>query len=124
MTPDPEPAAIVPGLAAIVLAGGRASRLGGADKPGLVVGARTLLAAVLSAAIEAGAGHVVIGPPRPGFSPPRPGFGPLAGGWPAPAADPGAPVPVAAFAQLGASVVIRTHRPFRRSAPGQSQPPG
>lgn len=57
MTPDPEPAAGVPELAAIVLARGRASRLGGTDKPGLV-GARTLLAAVISTAIEAGASHV------------------------------------------------------------------
>ena len=56
-------------LAAIVLAGGRAARLGGADKPGLVVGARTLLAAVVSAATEAGAGQVVVvGPARPGIA--------------------------------------------------------
>jgi molybdopterin-guanine dinucleotide biosynthesis protein A len=56
-------------LAAVVLAGGRASRLGGADKPGLVVGTRSLLAAVVSAAVEAGAGHVVVvGPARPGLS--------------------------------------------------------
>jgi molybdopterin-guanine dinucleotide biosynthesis protein A len=48
-------------LAAVVLAGGQASRLGGADKPGLVVGTRSLLAAVVSAAVEAGAGHVVVG---------------------------------------------------------------
>ena len=33
----------------IVLAGGRAARLGGADKPTMVVGGRTLLAAVLAA---------------------------------------------------------------------------
>ena len=75
MTPDPEPAAGVPGLAAIVLAGGRGSRLGGTDKPGLVVGASTLLAAVISAAIEAGASHVVVvGPARPGTGS-RPGGG-------------------------------------------------
>ena len=61
-------------LAAIVLAGGRAARLGGADKPGLVVGARTLLAAVVSAAAEAGAGQVVVvGPARPGIG----GAGPV-----------------------------------------------
>ncbi|HUY50533.1 MAG TPA: NTP transferase domain-containing protein [Streptosporangiaceae bacterium] len=52
---------------AIVLAGGHASRLGGVDKPGLVVGARTLLASVVSAATAAGAGRVVVvGPQRPG----------------------------------------------------------
>jgi molybdenum cofactor guanylyltransferase len=64
-------------LAAIVLAGGRAARLGGADKPGLMVGARTLLAAVVSAATEAGAGQVVVvGPARPGIA----GAGPVGSG--------------------------------------------
>jgi molybdenum cofactor guanylyltransferase len=63
---DPERRDQAAGLAAIVLAGGRASRLGGADKPALVVGTRTLLAAVVSAAAGAGAGHVVVvGPSRP-----------------------------------------------------------
>ncbi|MGO9783706.1 MAG: molybdenum cofactor guanylyltransferase [Streptosporangiaceae bacterium] len=51
----------------IVLAGGRATRLGGADKPGLTVGGRTLLDAVLAAGSEAGARQaVIVGPPRPG----------------------------------------------------------
>ena len=50
----------------VVLAGGRASRLGGTDKPGLVVGARTLLASVVAAADSAGAQRiVVVGPARP-----------------------------------------------------------
>ena len=49
-----------------MLAGGRASRLGGTDKPGLVVGARTLLASVVAAADSAGAQRiVVVGPARP-----------------------------------------------------------
>jgi molybdenum cofactor guanylyltransferase len=53
---------------AVVLAGGRASRLGGADKPALVVGARSLLASAVSAAAAAGARLViVVGPPRPGL---------------------------------------------------------
>src|SRR5258708_34653312 len=53
-------------LAAVVLAGGRASRLGGADKPGVEILGRTMLASVVSAAIGAGACRVVIvGPPRP-----------------------------------------------------------
>jgi molybdenum cofactor guanylyltransferase len=53
---------------AVVLAGGRASRLGGADKPALVVGDRSLLASVTSAADAAGARQVVVvGPPRPGL---------------------------------------------------------
>jgi molybdenum cofactor guanylyltransferase len=50
----------------IILAGGRATRLGGADKPGLVVGGRTLLAAVVAAGTEAAARRVVVvGPDRP-----------------------------------------------------------
>ena len=50
----------------IILAGGRATRLGGADKPGLLVGGRTLLAAVVAAGTEAGARRVVVvGPDRP-----------------------------------------------------------
>ena len=51
----------------IILAGGRATRLGGADKPGLTVGGRTLLDAVLAAGAEAGARQaVIVGPSRPG----------------------------------------------------------
>lgn len=52
---------------AVVLAGGRSTRLGGADKPGLVVGRRTLLGSVVSAVTAAGASRVVVvGPQRPG----------------------------------------------------------
>ncbi len=51
---------------AIVLAGGRASRLGGADKPALVVGGRSLITSVVAAAGGAGARRViVVGPARP-----------------------------------------------------------
>ena len=64
----------------IVLAGGRAVRLGGADKPGLMVGGRTLLAAVLAAGTGAGARPViVVGPDRPGGPA---GGGPAGGGLP------------------------------------------
>ncbi|MBT2386167.1 NTP transferase domain-containing protein [Streptomyces sp. ISL-11] len=49
---------------AVVLAGGAARRLGGADKPGLRVGGRTLLDRVLGACADAGA-TVVVGPRRP-----------------------------------------------------------
>lgn len=53
---------------AMVLAGGTGRRLGGADKPGLVVGGRTLLDRVLSAC--AGARRtVVVGPERPTYRP-------------------------------------------------------
>jgi len=61
-------------LAALVLAGGQASRLGGADKPGIEVGGRTLLAAVAMAAAGAGAWHVVVvGPARPELAAALPG---------------------------------------------------
>jgi molybdopterin-guanine dinucleotide biosynthesis protein A len=64
---------------AVVLAGGRAARLGGADKPGLVVGQRTLLGSAVSAVTEAGASRVVVvGPQRPaalGSATGRPGTG-------------------------------------------------
>lgn len=49
---------------AVVLAGGRARRLGGVDKPGLVVGQLSLLDHVLDALRDAGR-VVVAGPPRP-----------------------------------------------------------
>src|SRR5262250_1599262 len=53
-------------IGAVVLAGGRAHRLGGADKPGVRISGRSLLATVASAAIGAGARRVVIvGPRRP-----------------------------------------------------------
>jgi molybdenum cofactor guanylyltransferase len=67
----------------IVLAGGGARRLGGRDKPGLVVGERTLLESV----IAAGAGTrqvIVVGPRRAGIggvtfvSEEPPGAGPVA----------------------------------------------
>ena len=52
---------------AVVLAGGRGTRLGGTDKPGLVVGGQTLLGAVVSAVTSAGADRVVVvGPERTG----------------------------------------------------------
>jgi molybdenum cofactor guanylyltransferase len=52
----------------MVLAGGRGTRLGGADKPALLVGERSLVASVVSAASAAAARRVVVvGPPRPGL---------------------------------------------------------
>jgi molybdenum cofactor guanylyltransferase len=50
----------------IILAGGRGARLGGADKPGLVVGSSTMAATAARAAVTAGAGRIVlVGPDRP-----------------------------------------------------------
>ncbi|MER6949022.1 NTP transferase domain-containing protein [Nonomuraea sp. NPDC000554] len=48
---------------AVVLAGGEARRLGGADKPGLTVGGRTIVERVVSAVPDA-ARVVVVGPER------------------------------------------------------------
>ncbi|MFI9259002.1 NTP transferase domain-containing protein [Streptomyces sioyaensis] len=68
---------------AIVLAGGAARRLGGADKPALSVGGRPLLDRVLAACPDA-ARTVVVGPGRPTARPvvraleDPPGGGPLA----------------------------------------------
>ena len=50
--------------AAIVLAGGRGTRLGGVHKPALTVGGRTLLDRVLGA-VAAAAPLIVVGPPQP-----------------------------------------------------------
>ncbi|XVQ07802.1 molybdenum cofactor guanylyltransferase [Spirillospora sp. CA-255316] len=68
--PEPEPGAGPAGRErpydAVVLAGGRARRLGGADKPGTPVGGRPLIGWVADAV--AGAGRlIVVGPPRPGL---------------------------------------------------------
>ncbi|MEV6563391.1 DUF6457 domain-containing protein [Streptomyces kronopolitis] len=68
---------------ALVLAGGAARRLGGADKPALSVGGRPLLDRVLAACPDA-ARTVVVGPGRPTVRPvvraleDPPGGGPLA----------------------------------------------
>jgi molybdopterin-guanine dinucleotide biosynthesis protein A len=53
-----------PPYTAVVLAGGRAARLGGQAKPQLVVGGRTMLAAVLAAVPDA-VRRVVVGPAQP-----------------------------------------------------------
>ncbi|MFC7385717.1 molybdenum cofactor guanylyltransferase [Sphaerisporangium rhizosphaerae] len=56
----------VPPYDAVVLAGGRARRLGGEDKPGVSVGGLTLIERV-AAAVPGAARLVVVGPPRPGL---------------------------------------------------------
>src|SRR6478672_494384 len=68
---------------AIVLAGGAATRLGGAAKPQLTVGGRTLLARAVAAVPDAGR-VVVVGPRQPVDAPvvfcreEPPGGGPVA----------------------------------------------
>jgi molybdopterin-guanine dinucleotide biosynthesis protein A len=54
----------LPPYTAVVLAGGKAARLGGQAKPQLEVGGRTMLAAVLAAVPDA-ARRVVVGPRQP-----------------------------------------------------------
>jgi molybdopterin-guanine dinucleotide biosynthesis protein A len=54
----------LPAYTALVLAGGKAARLGGQAKPQLVVGGRTMLAAVLAAVTDADR-RVVVGPRQP-----------------------------------------------------------
>jgi molybdopterin-guanine dinucleotide biosynthesis protein A len=53
----------LPPCTAVVLAGGRAARLGGQVKPQLVVGGRPMLATVLDA-VAGAAGRIVVGPPQ------------------------------------------------------------
>lgn len=55
---------VLPPFAAVVLAGGRAARLGGQAKPQLEVGGRTMLATVLTA-VAAADPRVVVGPAQP-----------------------------------------------------------
>jgi CTP:molybdopterin cytidylyltransferase MocA len=56
-----------PEFNAVILAGGSAARMGGADKPGLIVGGTPLLVSVAQAAAAAGAARlIIVGPPRPG----------------------------------------------------------
>jgi molybdenum cofactor guanylyltransferase len=54
----------LPPFAAVVLAGGKAARLGGRPKPQLDVGGRSMLSAVL-AAVDGASPRVVVGPPQP-----------------------------------------------------------
>ncbi|WP_201258914.1 NTP transferase domain-containing protein [Streptomyces ambofaciens] len=81
--PGPAPGPASAGYDAVVLAGGAARRLGGADKPGLRVGGRALLDRVLAACAGARTTVVVAGP-RPTARPVTwaredpPGGGPLA----------------------------------------------
>jgi molybdopterin-guanine dinucleotide biosynthesis protein A len=53
-----------PPFTAVVLAGGKAARLGGRAKPQLEVGGRTMLATVL-AAVAGADRRIVVGPPQP-----------------------------------------------------------
>jgi molybdopterin-guanine dinucleotide biosynthesis protein A len=57
----------VPGFDAVILAGGLAARMEGADKPGLEVAGTAMVVLVARAAVAAGASRlIVVGPRRPG----------------------------------------------------------
>ncbi|MFY9890374.1 MAG: NTP transferase domain-containing protein, partial [Streptosporangiaceae bacterium] len=63
------PDAATPGAAfdTVILAGGSAARMGGADKPGIAVGRTAMLVLVAQAAAAAGTRRlIVVGPPRAG----------------------------------------------------------
>ncbi len=74
----------LPGYDAVILAGGRATRLGGVDKAALALGGRSLLARVTDAVQDARQ-VVLVGPERPGVRvdvvtrEDPPGSGPVAG---------------------------------------------
>jgi molybdenum cofactor guanylyltransferase len=58
---------VCPEFDTVILAGGRAARLAGADKPGLVVGGAPMLVLVARAAAAAGTRRlIIVGPRRPG----------------------------------------------------------
>ncbi|MHA7985375.1 molybdenum cofactor guanylyltransferase [Rathayibacter sp. CAU 1779] len=92
-TADPD----APSRGAILLAGGRASRMAGIDKPSLKVAGRSLLDAAVAAVAAVGCGTVVIVGPRPGdgtaLDPDRaePGAADSGGAEPAGAEPGGAP---------------------------------
>jgi molybdopterin-guanine dinucleotide biosynthesis protein A len=103
-----------PELSAIILAGGRAARLGGLDKPGLEVGGRTLLATAVAAASDAGAGRIiVVGPDRPAL-PVRFVREEPAGAGPVPALRRGLAELAGAEADPGQVAVLAADLPFLR----------
>jgi molybdenum cofactor guanylyltransferase len=61
------PAGMMPEFDAVILAGGAAARMGGADKPALDVGGQALVVTVAQAAVAAGTRRlIVVGPERGG----------------------------------------------------------
>ncbi|MGW2209432.1 NTP transferase domain-containing protein [Streptomyces sp. NPDC001781] len=91
---------------AVVLAGGGARRLGGADKPGVRVGGRALLDRVLDACADA-ATTVVVAGPRPTARPVRWAREEPAGGGPVAALDAGLRLTTAEY-----TVVLSADLPF------------
>jgi molybdopterin-guanine dinucleotide biosynthesis protein A len=96
---------------AVVLAGGAARRLGGADKPGLAVGGRSLLDRVLGACAGAGA-TVVVGPRRVTVRPVLWAREEPPGGGPLPALAAGLSVLASALRPSGPVVLLAADLPF------------
>ena len=110
-----------PQFDAIILAGGRGARLGGADKPGLVVGSSTMAATAARAAVAAGAGQIIlVGPDRPDVTAVTGAGAGRAGGLVVTREDPpgAGPVPAlrAGLAEAGAPwvAVLAADLPFLR----------
>ena len=110
-----------PQFDAIILAGGRGARLGGADKPGLVVGSSTMAATAARAAVTAGAGQIIlVGPDRPDVTAVTGAGAGRAGGLVVTREDPpgAGPVPAlrAGLAEAGARwvAVLAADLPFLR----------
>ncbi len=109
----------LPPFGAIILAGGRGRRLGGADKPGLRVGGSTLAGVAVSAAVAAGARQVIlVGPDRPELAPLAAG---LPGGLSTVSEDPPGSGPVPALRcglaglQAPRTVLLAADLPFLRA---------
>ncbi|MFJ5017833.1 MULTISPECIES: NTP transferase domain-containing protein [Streptomyces] len=107
-SPEPSGAGPAPGAPydAVVLAGGGARRLGGADKPGVQVGGRALLDRVLAACADA-ATTVVVADPRVTARPVRWAREEPAGGGPVAALGAGLRLTTAEYA-----VVLSADLPF------------
>jgi molybdopterin-guanine dinucleotide biosynthesis protein A len=103
VTPD---AGVPAAFDALVLAGGGAHRLGGADKPALEVGGTSLLDRVLAACADAAA-TVCVGPVRPTRRPVRWAREEPPGGGPVAALDAGL-----GFTSAGLVLVLAADLPF------------
>lgn len=95
---------------ALVVAGGGARRLGGADKPALTVGARTLLDRVLAACPDATT-TVVVGPRRSTYRPVTWALESPRGGGPLAALDAGL-----THVRAGTVLVLSADLPFLRAS--------
>ncbi|MFI0238385.1 DUF6457 domain-containing protein [Streptomyces sp. NPDC016845] len=113
MTEAAGPVHGTPAYDAVVLAGGAARRLGGADKPGVRVGGRALLDRVLAACAGARS-TVVVAEPRPTARPVRWTREEPAGSGPLAALDAGLHALNSPLSRAGSVVVLSADLPFLR----------